>query len=84
MDRFRWSLAAAALFRNLAEEIGLEIGRKLLRSSGSRPGFLKMGVIEAVLRQAGTIPEVIKELNILPPGRDTLRDGEGTGMRSCW
>ncbi|KAK7880133.1 hypothetical protein WMY93_033200 [Mugilogobius chulae] len=34
------------------------MGRKLLRLVGSEPGFLRIGVTAAVLREDGTVPEV--------------------------
>ena len=34
-----------------------EIGRWLFRSSGSKPGFFRIGETEAVLRQGETVPE---------------------------
>lgn len=40
----------------------LDIGRRLLKSVGSGPGFMRTGVTAAVLRNDGTIPEVRKEL----------------------
>ena len=37
------------------------MGRKLLKLSGSAPGFLSIGVIAADLRDEGTRPEVREE-----------------------
>ena len=36
----------------------LEIGRRLLKLVGSAPGFFSIGVIAAVLKDAGTVPDV--------------------------
>lgn len=38
-----------------------EMGRRLLKSLGSRPGFLRIGVTVAVLSDEGTVPEVREE-----------------------
>jgi len=38
-----------------------EIGRKLLKLLGSEPGFLRIGVTAAVLREEGTIPVAREE-----------------------
>lgn len=46
---------AAALSKVLLSKGRLEIFRQLLGSSESRPGFFKIGVIEAVLRTVGTV-----------------------------
>ncbi len=35
-----------------------EMGRKLSRLLGSAPGFLRIGVIAAILKNDGTIPEL--------------------------
>lgn len=42
----------------------METGQRLLKSLGSVPGFLSMGVITAVLKDEGTIPEMRKECMI--------------------
>lgn len=39
----------------------LDIGRKLLKSEGSAPGFFKIGVMAAVLKDVGTVPVVREE-----------------------
>ena len=60
-----------------------EIGRKLLKSLGSDPGFFFMGIIAVVLKGVGTIPVVREELMMSDmrgsrEGRQALtRTGEG-------
>ena len=45
------------LFLRILEMNGrLEIGRKLLKSEGSAPGFFSIGVIAAVLKVVGKVP----------------------------
>jgi len=43
----------------------VEIGWKLLREEGPRPGFLRIGVTTAVLKAEGTIPRDNEELKRL-------------------
>lgn len=38
-----------------------EMGRRLLKLVGSKPGFFRMGVTVAVLSEIGTVPEVREE-----------------------
>ena len=52
-----WSWAAAALSKILLRKGRLEIGWQLLGSSGSRPGFLIVGITAANLKLEGTMPE---------------------------
>ena len=56
LDMYRWSWPATTLSRVLLGKGRLEIGRWLWRSSGSRPGVLRMGVTEAILKLVGTMP----------------------------
>lgn len=42
----------------------LDMGRKFAGLSGSRPGFLRMGVMAASLRDCGTEPDESEELMI--------------------
>ena len=46
----------------------MEIGLKLLRTSGSSVGFLSSGLITAVLKEAGTTPVDNEELIIVRTG----------------
>lgn len=39
----------------------LDMGRRLLKLVGSRPGFFRMGVTKAVLSEGGTEPELREE-----------------------
>ena len=62
------------------------MGRKLLGSSGSRPGFLRRGVITASLRGFGTVPEVREELmmSVMSGAREVeqvLTRSEGRGSK---
>ena len=57
LDMCCWSWAVTALSRILLRKGKLEISRWLCKSSGSRPGFLRMGVTEAVLKVDGTKPD---------------------------
>lgn len=64
----------------------LDMGRKFARLSGSRPGFLSIGVIAASFRDCGTEPDVSEELIISVIkgeiiGRHVLMRGEGMGSR---
>ena len=52
---------ATAFYRILDRNGRLEIGRRLLKSLGSEPGFLSIGVTAADLRVDGTEPEVREE-----------------------
>ena len=63
-----------------------EMGRKLSGFSGSRPGFLRMGVIAASLKEGGTIPVVREEFKMsvmsgVRLGRQALTRTEGMGSR---
>ena len=65
----------------------LEIGRKLLRSVGSAPGFFRMGVIAADFKGAGTVPVVreewmIAEMRGIREGRQAITRSVGRG--SSW
>lgn len=40
----------------------LEMGRRLLKSEGSDPGFLSIGVTAATLKGGGTVPVLSEEL----------------------
>lgn len=53
----RYLLMDFALSKVLLRKVRLEIGRCLLCSLGSRPGFLWMGVTEAILKHERTIPD---------------------------
>lgn len=62
----------------------LEMGRKLLGSSGSRPGFFSIGVMAAILKAEGTVPEVRDEFTMsrtsgLRQGRQDLISEDGIG-----
>lgn len=62
----------------------LEMGRKLLGFSGSRPGFLSIGVIAATLKAEGTVPEVREEFMMavmsgLRQVRQCLTSADGIG-----
>lgn len=64
----------------------LEMGRKLSRLSGSRPGFFRRGEIVASLRVGGTVPELREVfMMLLMSGARVLRQafkrGEGMGSR---
>lgn len=74
----RWAESCEATTRSMILDRNgrLEIGRKLLGQSGSRPGFFKIGVMAASLRDEGTEPEMNEELMI-----DEMR-GEMEG-RQC-
>lgn len=39
----------------------LEMGRRLLKSEGSDPGFLSIGVTAATLKGGGTVPVLSEE-----------------------
>ena len=60
------------------------MGRKLLGLSGSRPGFLSIGVMAATLKEEGTVPDVREEFMItiisgLRQGRQCLTNADGMG-----
>ena len=55
---------ATALSSSLERNVRLEMGLKLLRSSESRPGFLRRGETAASLRGGGTVPEFREELMV--------------------
>ena len=62
------------------------MGLKLLGSSGSRPGFLRRGVMAASLRDLGTVPEVRDEfmMSVMSGAREVeqaLTRSEGRGSR---
>jgi len=62
------------------------MGLKLFGLSGSRPGFLRIGVIAASLRGGGTMPEVREELMIsvmsgATEERQAVTRVEGMGSR---
>ena len=62
----------------------LDIGRKLLKLEGSAPGFFKIGVMAAVLKDVGTVPVVRKEWMIAEmrgtrEGRQALTSCVGRG-----
>ena len=63
----------------------LEIGWYLCKSSGSRPGFLKMGVTEAVLKMDITMPDSRDELIMSRvahrAGREDFTSVVGMGSR---
>ena len=55
----------------------LDIGRRLLRLEGSVPGFFRIGVIAAVLKDEGTVPVereewMISEIRGTREGRQCL------------
>ena len=53
------NLCSNHFFQDFGKERRFEIGRKLLRSLGYRPGFLSIGVIIADLRGGGTVKKSI-------------------------
>ena len=62
----------------------LEIGRRLLRLVGSAPGFFSIGVIAAVLKDAGTVPDareewMMAEMRGIREGRQALTRTVGRG-----
>ena len=61
MSEMIWTCAAITFSRILDRNGRFEIGRKLLRSLGSKPGFLNIRVIIADLRGAGIEPEEREE-----------------------
>ena len=80
------SWVAAAFSRSFERSGRLEMGLKLLGSSGSRPGFLRRGVMAAILRGLGTVPEVREELmmSVMSGAREVeqvLTRTEGRGSR---
>ena len=62
--RYCLSCVATALFSSFERNVRLEMGLKLLGSSGSRPGFLRRGVTAGSLRGGGTVPEFREELMV--------------------
>ena len=56
--RYCLSCVATALSSSFERNVRLEMGLKLLGSSGSRPGFLRRGVTAGSLRGGGTVPEL--------------------------
>jgi len=60
----------------------IEKGRKLLGLSGSRPGFLSIGVMAATLGEEGTVPEVREELMIAM--MSVLSQGEAVLDQCRW
>ena len=62
----------------------LDIGRKLLKLEGSSPGFFRIGVMAAVLKDVGTVPAVREEWMIaqmrgIKKGREALTRCVGRG-----
>ena len=62
----------------------LEMGRRLLKSLGSEPGFFRMGMTAAVLKEGGTIPVeseewMMAEMRGSREGRQDLTRGVGRG-----
>ena len=84
----RWVLSCEVTARSrIFDRKGrLEMGRKLFGLSGSRPGFLMMGVMAASLRVWGTEPEQREALmkSMMSgeiTGRQSLMSLEGMGSR---
>ena len=62
----------------------LDLGRKLLKLEGSAPGFFRIGVMAAVLKDVGTVPIVREEWKIaqmrgIREGREALTKCVGRG-----
>lgn len=79
-----WS-CVATIFSRIFERNGrLEIGRKFSKLLGSRPVFFNIGVMAAILREAGTVPVVSEEQMIADmrgskEGRHALTKTVGMG-----
>lgn len=83
------SWVASAFSRSFERNGRLEMGLKLLGSSGSRPGFLRRGVMAAILRGLGTVPEVREELmmSVMNGAREVeqvLTRSKDMGSRGRW
>lgn len=74
-----WSCAATVFSRSLEMKGRFDMGRKLLRSAGSEPGFLRRGVTAAVLRGEGTSPEMREAWMIF-----VMRGARAVGRGSSW
>ena len=84
--RYCLSCVATALSSSFERNVRLEMGLKLLGSSGSRPGFLRRGVMAGSLRGGGTVPEFREELmmSVMSGVREVkqaLTSTEGMGSR---
>ena len=73
------------MFSRILEMKGrFDIGRKLLKLEGSAPGFFRIGVMAAVLKDVGTVPVVreewmIAEMRGIREGREALTRCVGRG-----
>ena len=63
--------------------VRLEMGRKLLGSSESRPGFLRRGVTAASFRGGGTLPE-FRELMVSVKSENGLMDSSSESETGRW
>ena len=67
----------------------LDIGQKLLKLEGSAPGFFRIGVMAAVLKDVGTVPVVREEwmsakMRGIREGREDLNRCVGRGQVDRW